>query len=108
MILSSLGPRRTAVAGALAVGAAIAVSSFGIVRAEHVKPAGSVTYSCSSGTACIEGSSTGNKTWAVYGTSTGADGVHGAISSTNGNSGVAGISTGSSGSGRGVYGRSTN
>jgi hypothetical protein len=108
MILSSFRPSRTAVAGALAIGAAIALSSSGIVRAERVKPAGSVTYSCSSGPACIEGSSTGSSTWAVYGTSTGADGVHGAISSTTGSSGVAGISTGTSGSGHGVYGRSTN
>jgi len=92
----------------LFLGFAVAVLSFGVVRAERVRPAGHVTYSCSSGQACVEGNSSGAGTYAVYGVSTGADGVHGLISSTTGSSGVAGISTATSGSGHGVYGSSSN
>lgn len=92
----------------IALGAIVAVSSFSVVRAERVKPAGSVSYSCSSGTACVEGNSSGSSTWGVYGVATSADGLHGVTSSTNGNSGASGISTGSSGSAHGVYGRSSN
>jgi hypothetical protein len=99
---------RLAVAGAIAVGMAIAVSSLRIVRAEYAKPSGSVIYSCSSGTACVEGDSSGGKTWGVYGVSATADGAHGVTSSSNGNSGVSGISTGTSGMAHGVYGRSSN
>ena len=61
----------------VAVGMAIGVSSLGIVRAEHVTPDKSKIYRCSSGTACVEGSSTGSSAWGVYGRSTTADGVHG-------------------------------
>jgi hypothetical protein len=98
---------------------AIAISSFSIVRAEHAKPATSVIYNCSSGTACLEGnasgsainglygSSTGKGTHGVYGTSNWA-GVTGYTSSTNGGSGVSGVSTGTSGSANGVYGKSSN
>ena len=78
------------------------------MRAEHVKPDKSKTYRCSSGTACVEGSSTGSSTWGVYGMGAIADGVHGVTSSTNGNSGTSGISTGTSGPAHGVYGRSSN
>jgi hypothetical protein len=97
-----------AVAGMVAVGMAIAVSSLGIVRAEHVMPDKSKTYKCSSGTACVEGNSTGSSTWGVYGVGASADGVHGVTNSTNGNSGTSGISSGTSGSAHGVYGRSSN
>ncbi len=93
--------------GIVAVGMAIATASFTIVRAEHVNPDKSKTYSCSSGTACVEGTSSGSGT-GVYGTSVNADGVHGVTSATNGNSGTSGISTGTSGSAHGVYGRSSN
>jgi hypothetical protein len=92
----------------VAVGMAIAVSSLGIVRAEHVTPDKSKTYKCSSGTACVEGNSTGSNTWGVYGVGATADGVHGVTSTINGNSGTSGISTGTSGQGHGVYGRSSN
>ncbi|MFZ0574994.1 MAG: hypothetical protein WA304_05755 [Candidatus Cybelea sp.] len=108
MILSTFRPSRIAVAGMVAVGMAIGVSSLGIVRAEHVTPDKSKIYRCSSGTACVEGSSTGSSAWGVYGTGTTADGVHGVTSTTNGNSGTSGISTGTSGQGHGVYGRSSN
>jgi hypothetical protein len=92
----------------VAVGMAIAVSSFGIVRAEHVMPDKSKTYKCSSGTACVQGNSTGSSTWGVYGVGAIADGVHGVTSSINGNSGTSGTSTGTTGSAHGVYGRSSN
>jgi hypothetical protein len=59
MIQSTFRPSRIAVAGMVAVGMAIAVSSLGIVRAERVTPDKSKTYKCSSGTACVEGNSTG-------------------------------------------------
>jgi hypothetical protein len=99
---------RTGIVGAIAVGMAIAISSFSVVRAEHMKPDKSKTYSCSSGTACVEGNSTGGSTWGVYGMGAIGDGVHGITSSTNGNSGTSGISTGTTGSANGVYGRSSN
>jgi hypothetical protein len=107
MIQSTFRPSRLAV-GIVVTGIAIAVSSLGIVRAEHVKPDKSKTFSCSSGTACLEGSSTGSSTWGVYGTATTSDGIHGVTSSTNGNSGASGISTGTTGSAHGVYGRASN
>ncbi|MGB8152048.1 MAG: hypothetical protein WCE97_12745 [Candidatus Cybelea sp.] len=108
MIQSTFRPSRIAVAGMVAVGMAIGVSSLGIVRAEHVTPDKSKTYKCSSGTACVEGSSTGSSTWGVYGVGATADGVHGVTSTIDGNSGTSGISTGTSGQGHGVYGRSSN
>lgn len=92
---------RNAMVGVLAIGAAVAISSFSIVRAEHVSP--DRTFSCSAGTACVEGSSTGSKTWGVYGIGTVKDGVHG-VSSGYGASGVSGFSTASSGPSHGVFG----
>ena len=94
--------------GALALGAVVAVAAFSVVRAERAGPAKAKTYKCSSGTACVQGNSTGTSTWGVYGFSSTADGVHGVTNSTNGNSGASGISTGTSGSAHGVYGRSSN
>ncbi|MBV8067504.1 MAG: hypothetical protein JO113_05980, partial [Candidatus Eremiobacteraeota bacterium] len=92
--------------GMIAVGFAVAISSFGVVRAEHAKPNSSVSYSCHIGTACIEGSSTGSGTWAVYGTGTKDDGVRGVTSTSSGGNGVSGLATGSSTSSNGVYGES--
>jgi hypothetical protein len=101
-------PSRVAAVGMIAVGAAVAISSVSIVRAEYANPDKSKTYTCSSGTACLEGSSAGSSTWGVYGVGAVADGVHGVTNSTTGNSGTSGISTGTSGSAHGVYGRSSN
>ncbi len=101
-------PSGAAVVGIVAVGVAIALSSFTIVRAERANPDKRMTYRCSTGTACVEGSSTGSSTWGVYGTSVSADGIHGVTSATNGNSGTSGISTATTGSAHGVYGRSSN
>ncbi len=108
MFQSTARPNRIAVVGMIAVGVAIVISSFGIVRAEHASPGEKKTFNCNSGAACLEGNSTGSGTWGVYGVGTSADGVHGVTSSTNGNSGTSGISTGTSGSAHGVYGRSSN
>jgi len=102
------GLDRTAIAGALAIGTIVAVSSVTVVRAEHAKPDKSKVYSCNSGTACLEGNSTGASSVGLYGVATLDTAVLGTSAATNGNSGVAGISTGSSGSGHGVYGRSSN
>jgi hypothetical protein len=101
-------PNRTAAVGMIAVGVALAVSSFSIVRAEHAIPDNTKTYLCVMGTACVEGDSTGASTWGVYGLSATADGVHGVTNATNGNSGTSGISNGTTGSAHGVYGRSSN
>ena len=97
---------RVALAAMVAIGIAIAISSFGIVRAERGIP--TKTFNCSSGTACVTGSSMGSTTWGVYGVSNSADGVHGRTNSTSGNSAVAGFSRGTGGSGQGVYGWSSN
>ena len=109
---------RTAVVGAIAVGMAIALSSFSIVRAERAKSNGSVSYSCNTGSACVEGNSTGKGTWGIYGVGTKDDGVRGVTMTAKGGNGVTGVATGSSTtasgvygnskSGNGVYGRSTN
>ncbi|MGB8909829.1 MAG: hypothetical protein WCC84_13885 [Candidatus Cybelea sp.] len=70
---------RVTVVGAVAVGMAVAASSFGIVRAERAPDS--------------EGSSTGVSTAGVYGTASLADGVHG-VTSGAGSSSVSGISIG--------------
>jgi hypothetical protein len=93
--------------GALAIGLAVAVSSFTMVRAEHARPDKSKTYACTAGVACLEGSSTGGNTFGLYGVSTGTA-VVGKTTGVNGNSGVAGSSNGTSGFGLGVYGFSSN
>lgn len=93
---------------ALFVGVAVAISSLDIGRAEHVTPNAKV-FSCSTGTACLTGNSTGTKTYGIYAESASYDGLHAVTSTTSGNSAVAGIATGSnSGNGNGVYGRSSN
>jgi hypothetical protein len=67
-----------------------------------------VTYKCSAGTACVEGSSTGSKTWGVYGVASHYGGLYGVTNATNGSAGVSGVSTNSSGTGRGLFGHSAN
>ncbi len=92
--------------GALAIGLAVAISSFTMVRAEHAQPAKSKTvYNCSTGAACLEGNSIGGNTFGLLGVSTGTA-VVGKTTGGNGNSGVAGINNGTSGQGLGVYGYS--
>jgi len=94
-------PKRVAIGGTIII--AIAVSCLGIVRAQRlIEPAGGVSYGCSSGKACVEGSSTGSP-YGVYGLSTGGNGVEGR-SSAAGRSGVSGVQLGDDGIG--VYGES--
>ncbi len=98
--------KRVAVGGAIII--AVAVSCLGTVRAQRfVVPARGVSYTCSSGKACVEGSSAGNP-YGVEGVSVSADGIHGVTSSTTGSSGVAGEATGKSGTSYGVFGSSSN
>jgi len=104
-IFELTGPAK---AGAIAVGIAIAISSFGVVRAEHYAPDKKKTvFNCNSGTACLTGNSTGSETWGVFGAGASADGIHGITNSTSGSSGVAGIQIGSAPNGHGVYGKSS-
>lgn len=108
MLQSLSSGNRTIAVATIGIGALIAFSSFSMVRAEHASPDRAKVFTCSAGTACVEGNSTGTSTWGVYGLSATADGVHGVTAATNGNSGASGISTGTSGSAHGVYGRSSN
>jgi hypothetical protein len=108
MFQSTLSLNRTAVAGAFAIGMAVAVSGFTVARAERAKSDNSKTYTCSTGAACLEGSSTGGSTTGVEGTSKSANGIEGTTTATNGDSAVAGISSGATGHANGVYGRSSN
>ena len=59
--------KRTLVLGMIAVGMAVAVSSLGVVRAEHFNPDKAKIFKCSNGKACLTGSSSGNTAWGVYG-----------------------------------------
>lgn len=100
--------RKSLVVPLMAIGGVLALSSIGVVRAEHVQPDKKKTvFSCSSGTACLAGESTGSGTYGVYGTGTADDGGHFTTSSTSSVSGVSGIASASSGTAHGVYGRST-
>jgi hypothetical protein len=99
--------RSRAILGMVAVGAAVAVSSFGIVRAERPNPDAGKIYHCSSGTACVGGSSTGGGAWGVWGIAP-TDGVVGVTTSTSGKAGVRGLSTGTTGLADGVFGKSSN
>jgi hypothetical protein len=101
MFPSTLWRSRVAVVAVLAVGAAIAFSSFGVVRAERARPDKSAIYNCNSGTACVEGRATGKATYGVYGVSSVGDAVYG---QTSNGIGVWGNSTSG---GPGVYGYST-
>lgn len=98
-----------AVAGAGLIGIAVAVSSLGIVRAERdgVRPDTKV-FSCSSGAACLEGKASGKNVFGVWGISAAGTGVQGNSTATNSNSGVSGVNKATTGTGYGVYGRSSN
>ncbi len=87
--------------GALAIGAAIAFSSFAVVRAEYDRPDSKKTYKCSTGTACLIGHSTGSAA-GVAGTSTSGYGVSG----TSGAAHLAGVYGDTTSSGVGVAGYS--
>ena len=94
-------PKRVAMGAAIII--AVGVSCLGIVRVQRfIEPAGGVSYACSTGKACVEGSSTGSP-YGVYGLSTGGNGVEGRSSAAE-RSGVSGVQLGASGIG--VYGES--
>src|SRR5579863_166957 len=101
MLASPVRRKRIAVGATTIV--AVGISCLGIARVQHfVVPDGGVGYTCSSGKACVEGSSTGTP-YGVYGTSSGGNGVEGK-SSAAGRSGISGVQLGSSGIG--VYAES--
>ncbi|MBV8066415.1 MAG: hypothetical protein JO113_00450, partial [Candidatus Eremiobacteraeota bacterium] len=102
MAHSLLRLKRTAVAAGAIIFIGITISSFGIVRAARYMPVNGITYTCSTGTACVEGNSTG-KPWGAYGNSSGGNGVEGQ-SSASAHAGVAGVNLGTQG--YGVYGES--
>lgn len=106
----TIGISRRAVIGALLVGAVVAISSLGIVRAERdgVTHDLNQVFKCSSGSACVEGEASGHNTFGVWGKSSGGTGVQGNSTATNKNSGVSGVNSATSGTGYGVYGRSSN
>ena len=64
------------------VGTATAISSFSMVRAEHATPDKSKTYTCSTGTACLEGNASGGSTLGILGISS-AIAIEGLTSATN-------------------------
>jgi hypothetical protein len=106
MFLSGIGFTRLRFRNTITIGAAIAIATVGVVRAERLMPDLSEIFACKTGTACVTGKSTGTDTWGVYGTSKNADGVHG-ITDSGANSGVAGFANGTTGAGHGVYGQSS-
>jgi hypothetical protein len=109
MFYGSFKLTRTAAAGAIAVGVAVAISSFGVVRAAHVSPdKKKTTFSCSSGTACLTAESSGGSTYALYAQGVSANTVQAETSATNGDSALAGISNATSGRAEGVYAASNN
>ncbi len=76
------------VVGVAVVAAAIAISSFGIVRAERANPDNGQIFRCMTGQACVQGLSTGHA-GGVYGRSPVYEGVVGVSRS---NTGVHGFS----------------
>jgi len=97
---------RATLAGTLAIGIALGISSVGIARADHAKPA--KTFKCSSGTACVIGNASGSGTTdGVDGNSSAHNGVTG-TSTKAGASGVSGTMSGtSSNNGNGVFAASS-
>ncbi|MGA7202474.1 MAG: hypothetical protein WBX26_11650 [Candidatus Cybelea sp.] len=65
---------RQAMAGVVVVGAIVAISSFGMVRAENATPNSSHIFRCNSGVTCLGGHSTGHPA-GVVGISATGDGV---------------------------------
>jgi hypothetical protein len=107
MLYPHLKLNRTATIGAIAIGIAISFSSFSVVRAAHYSPDKKApAFNCSSGTACLTVNSTGAYTYGMYATSTADDAVHAVTSSPYGAAALAGISTATTGTARGVYGSS--
>ncbi|MGA8383919.1 MAG: hypothetical protein WCE97_11330 [Candidatus Cybelea sp.] len=109
MFYGSFKLTRAGAAGAIAVGVAVAISSFGVVRAAHYSPdKKKTTFSCSSGTACLAAESSGGNTYALYAQGVSANTVQAETSATNGDAAIAGISNATSGRAEGVYAASNN
>jgi hypothetical protein len=106
MLQGSDRSKRLGLVATIAVGIAVAISSFTVVRAAHISSA--ELFSCSKGVACVEGNSSGGSTWGVYGSSTTDTGVHGTTASSKDSAGVSGKAEGTSGHAYGVYGVSSN
>jgi hypothetical protein len=106
-VIRLLTRRKSAVLGVIVVGAAVAVSSFGVVRAERAHPEGHGIFNCSSGIACVDARSTAHGTLGVLGISSG-EGIEGVTFSASGKAGVRGASRGTTGLGYGVIGMSAN
>ena len=99
--------RRLTVLGAIAAGAAVAASTFGIVRADRANSDDNGVFRCTTGRACVEGDSHGVKTFGVFGVGPN-DGIYGATTATNGKAGVYGLSQATTGHGNGAVGVSLN
>ncbi len=99
--------RKSALLGVILVGAAVAVSSFGVVRAERAHPADRGIFLCNSGIACVDARSTAHGTLGVLGISSG-EGIEGVTFTVSGKAGVRGASRGTTGFGYGVIGTSVN
>jgi len=97
MFQSAYRLNRVATVSMIAVGAAVAFSSFGIVRAEQAKPAKKITYTCNTVGACVLGTNSG--------TGIGVEGVslNTSVPLAANNGGLLGEGTGYNG----VYGYST-
>lgn len=106
-MLGSASHRGLTMLVVFSVGAVVAASSLGIVRAERTNPNNGSIFRCDQGNACVEGNSTGPNTWGVLGVSR-TDGVSGVTASTSGKGGVRGASHGTSGVAYGVIGTSSN
>jgi hypothetical protein len=94
------------------IGAGIALSNFTIVRAEQAPPPKSKSFTCSSGTACLQANSSGASTSAILGTATvgTADAIIGTAFRGDGLYGSSSYGygvVGSSGATAGVFGEST-
>lgn len=107
----------------IVIGVIITISGFSVVRAEHVRPASSKTFTCSKGTACLTGRSAGEANgvegvstatsghaYGVEGTSSNGDGVFGITTANNADNPQAGVRgdqvNTKSDSGNGVYAES--
>jgi hypothetical protein len=106
-MIRHLSWRNSAPLGVIAVGVALAVSSFGVVRADRAHPDGHGSFLCSTGIACVDARSTAHGTLGVLGISSG-EGIEGVTFTGSGKAGVRGASRGTTGLGYGVIGTSVN
>ncbi|MBV9332863.1 MAG: hypothetical protein JO146_02565 [Candidatus Eremiobacteraeota bacterium] len=113
MRISITFPKRMIAMSGLVLGAAIALSSLGVVRAERFQPDKSKTYSCSGGYACLEAKSSGSSTIGLFAAVNGGSSNEAVYGQANLGVGVLGNASngyGVSGEGAlaGVFGEATN